>query len=98
VKCEICKLDVPDQNSHWQKTKDRPDGYWICHPHVGKVRCAKCEHVWRPRTDPFKIPARCPSCGEDGDLFWADDGGWEDAAKAKAGRPSHDFDFSDDDL
>jgi hypothetical protein len=82
--CEICKLDVHDPGQHYTVSKDRPDGFWRCHPHVGKVRCAKCEHVWRPKTT--KLPDRCPSCSEDCDLFWADDGVWEQVARERSSR------------
>lgn len=81
--CEMCKLDVPHPAEHYVVSKDRPDGYWVCHKHVGKVRCAKCDHIWRPRLHAFKIPERCPSCSETDDLFWADDGGWERAARER---------------
>jgi len=82
--CEICHSDVPHDAEHYTVTKDRPDGYWICHKNVGKVQCAKCEHVWTPKT--LKLPSRCPACSETCDLFWADDGGWEQAAREQSAR------------
>lgn len=80
--CEIClgRVAVPD--GHYQVTKERPDGFWTCHRDVGRCRCARCEHIWKPRW--VKLPLRCPSCGETSDLFWADDGGWERAARGRA--------------
>lgn len=84
--CEICREPVRDAGSHHRVTSDRPDGYWLCHKNLGRCRCAKCDHVWRPRA--IKLPSRCPSCGEDSDLFWADDGGWERAAKERSARRS----------
>jgi hypothetical protein len=93
VNCEICKEPVDEAGQHWAKTKDRPDGRWFCHPDRGKCRCAKCDHRWKPRE--VRIPDRCPACGEKVDLFWADDGGWENS-DLKVRDDS--FDFSDSDL
>ena len=91
VACEICEGEVPEAGAHFSTTKGRPDGYWRCHRSAGKVRCAKCDHVWKPRVAAF--PARCPFCGESGDLFWADDGGWERAAAERVrSRSGSDYD------
>lgn len=79
ARCEICKGDVPHPAEHYAVSKERPDGYWVCHKNLGRCRCARCDHLWRPRT--IRIPGRCPACGETDDLFWADDGGWERAEK-----------------
>jgi hypothetical protein len=63
-------------------------GTWWCfmcttdlrlHPNAGKIRCAQCEHIWKPRGPTNPLP-KCPSCGETEDVFYADDGGWETAA------------------
>jgi len=93
-KCEICCKKVPHSAEHYCISKERPDGFWLCHPHVGRCRCAKCSHVWRPKQ--VKLPNRCPTCGETVDLFWADDGGWERTAKGKGLAVRSDY--ADDDI
>jgi hypothetical protein len=90
-KCEICKDPVDDSGQHWRKTKERPDGFWTCHPQFGNCRCAKCDHVWKPRK--VRIPDGCPECSESDDLFWADDGVWEQAAREKREKQSRNFDL-----
>lgn len=90
VACEICAGEVSEAGAHFSTTKGRSDGFWRCHRSAGKVRCAKCDHVWKPRA--AAIPVRCPFCGESGDLFWADDGGWERAAAERV-RSRSGFDY-----
>ena len=75
--CEICDAPVKDPGEHWKQTKEREDGFWSCHPDSGKWRCARCEHLWKPKRRVKGQLPKCPSCGEDLDVFWADDGGWE---------------------
>lgn len=53
------------------------------HKHAGKLRCAKCEHIWKPKKQPPQIQP-CVNCGEQDDVFCADDGGWERAEKERA--------------
>jgi hypothetical protein len=74
MRCDNCEAAVSNVDQHWTKAEERPDGFWSCHPDVGKCRCAVCNYVWKPRE--VKIPEKCPKCGERTDLFWADDGGW----------------------
>jgi uncharacterized paraquat-inducible protein A len=55
------------------------------HPHAGKWRCARCDHIYDP---PAKLKpnhlAKCTRCGEVDDVFPADDGGWERAAEERS--------------
>lgn len=50
------------------------------HPHAGKWRCARCDHIYAPspKLRRGRLP-KCPGCGEAEDVFPADDGGWERA-------------------
>jgi len=83
IECEICEDTVKSDAAHWKVTKARPDGFWSCHPDLGKLRCSECRHLWKPRSNKDKI-SPCPCCGETENVFHADDGGWEEIAKSKA--------------